>query len=231
VAALAYADGKVYLVSPVSGMMTVIDAAQAQSVAQVPVGPGASGVVVQGADVWITHRDQGVVTRNKIDTGAQLVSLPVGGQPLGMVLDSGSLWVMNAGIKQVAKISTATNTVAATVPTRSATAFGVMHGGMLWMTADDSLIKIDPSTAVAGDETRFGGINFGIASAGSTTVWVTDPIRNVVYRINPSRGFVQAKIGAGKGPVQVVTDATDDAGAKTPATPSGTVPVPSTGKA
>ncbi len=212
---LTYGQGKIIMVSP-AGSMAVIDPTQRKLVGTYPIGQGASSVAVDGQDVWVGHRGTGEVTRHRIADGGLVATVQVGGKPAGMLVADGQLWVTNQETKRISKISTATNSVGAEVDAAVPTSAAIMHGGKIWVATDDSLLSVDPATAQVVDQTRIGGHNVELASAGEATIWVTDAVRNVVYRIDPTRGKLEAKLGAGAQPSEVVTDVPDAA-----AEPSG----------
>ena len=69
-----------------------------------PAGSGRSGVVYDGANIWVTDFNGSTVTKLSASTGATLITITVGTEPAGAAYDGANIWVTNFGGTAVSKL-------------------------------------------------------------------------------------------------------------------------------
>jgi streptogramin lyase len=188
-------DGNIWLAE--NGASVLAKISPAGAVTEIPLiakGSGPTGIVSNGASLWVTETNANQVARVVAATGAVTeFPLPAASRPAGLTSDAnGNLWVTEPGTNQVAEVNPANGAVIAQVnlPAGAApNAIALGSDGNLWVTEPglSKVAVINPGgapPAVTAQVALPAGANpAGIASALDGNIWVTEPGINKVVRI------------------------------------------------
>ncbi|MGH2596917.1 MAG: adenylate/guanylate cyclase domain-containing protein [Actinomycetota bacterium] len=189
---------EIWVLSQPEQLITIVDAESERAVGRVPLQSGQAtsqltgfGLVYGWGKVWVAPRES-FTTILEFDPHFRSVdrTLDVPGSTGRLGTGDGLLWVpvARAGRWRLAGIDPDTGTVQVKVETALG-GYNVGYGeGHAWVTNhdDSSLEKIDPETGTTttidlGGVGQPSGIGFGFQS-----VWISDPLTGVVYRIDPA---------------------------------------------
>lgn len=156
--------------------------------------------------VWIGHRGiPGSAGLQLVgETSAQPMELhAVDPDVVALASAAGSPWVLDFGDWPASRHrgSVLDPVEGRRVPVGRAPAAIAAVAGQLWVTnnLDDTVTRIDPSSARATHTIQVGDGPVGIA-AGHSAAWVANTEDDSVSRIDPASGRVKATIGVGGGP-------------------------------
>jgi YVTN family beta-propeller protein len=167
--------------------------------------PGSLAASTDG--VWVTHPDDGTVTR--IDPNEQEIrdTIQVGENPTGIAVGDDALWVVNSGGPSISRISPATNEVVDTIAVGNGPAGIAADEGSVWVTNrfDGTVSRINANDGgvfaiSVGPDPRGIAIGFG-------SIWVGLAGSNTVVRVDPDTNLVTQSIGVGNAPGSLVTSA------------------------
>jgi len=110
---LAVAPQGLWVSSPSTGQLLLVDARTNTVSQSVPIGNGPQGVAVGGDSVWVANTPDGTVSRFDPGTG-RIRKIAVGDSPTGVAYGDGTVWVA-AGRRDVLRIDPAGNSVRSVV--------------------------------------------------------------------------------------------------------------------
>lgn len=150
-------------------------------------------------------------------SGAVRAVVPVGPDPLLLRSASGQVWTLNLGDGTLSRIDPSRNR-ATTVRVGEAVGFA-SDGKDLWVAVDGNrLLRIDGATGRKEKSLRLGAQpifalrDAGFLAVGGGSIWLTVPKlgrpqeRQTLWRIDPARGRVMAKIGLRRDPLTPLVD-------------------------
>jgi DNA-binding beta-propeller fold protein YncE len=196
-ACIAVGAGGVWVTSPTRGVVTRIDPATNELVAEITVGGFLQGVATGAGSVWVASSDPpegdgGSVSR--IDRGTNSVSatIPVDNLPEWLVAGPGGVWVSgNDGtIRRIDIRANALEEPGVQVADGGRTTL-TLRNGRLWATAIAELgevaqaVEVDPSSGeIVGSPIPVGQSPLGMAF-GAGTLWVTNYELGMVTAYTP----------------------------------------------
>jgi YVTN family beta-propeller protein len=154
--------------------------------------------------LWVSHADDGTVTRVDLAKRTVRDTIKVGGGPNAIAAAGGSIWVANALDGTLSRIDPASDEVTQALAVgRLPTALAAGHGA-LWVAngSDGTVSRVDPVRGRVAATIRVGRAPSGIATA-SRTVWVTNESSGTVSRIDPATSAVSQTINVGDAPSSV----------------------------
>src|SRR5204862_4044534 len=83
------------------GMLSWFRAGRPSSFA---VGAAPIGVAFDGANMWVTNRNDGTVTKLRANDGGVLGTFMAGARPYGIAFDGANIWVTNFSSRTVTKL-------------------------------------------------------------------------------------------------------------------------------
>jgi len=93
------------------------------------VGSLPTGVVFDGADMWVSNVGDGTVTKLRANDGTSLGTFAVGNFPMGMVFDGANIWVAQNGSSSVTKLRASDGTMLGTYTVGSGPEVLAFDGG------------------------------------------------------------------------------------------------------
>jgi DNA-binding beta-propeller fold protein YncE len=168
-----------------------IDIHSRHVVDRVQVGDGPQSVAVAGDVVWIANRD-GTVSMINAANGLRISpDITIGGRLTGIAADRDSVWVTDTADDVVWRIDAASLAKGMTQDYASSGPRSVaVNEGAAWVANRDGTVsRIDDhgvTTIDVGEE--LCGI-----SVGEGAVWVSDPVTDLVWRIDPHHDKVSGK--------------------------------------
>jgi class 3 adenylate cyclase/streptogramin lyase len=192
----------------------------------IPIGVEPDIAVAAGGFVWVTHRilrdfgpgglrNAGDRTLTRIDPATGDVVVVGGGlAPCGLTADpSGDVWVANCFAEgsanaNVVRVDASTLQFEATWPVPATTDFyrGLAYGGgSLWISADDSIMEIDPRTGAQRSIPVTGSPPLAW-SEGYGDLWISNFDTGSVSRIHAATRRVETSQTAATSPAFLVVD-------------------------
>ena len=98
----------------------------------IPVGPGASGIVVGAGAVWVASTLDDRLERIDPTTNSVTTTIRVGSRPRGVAWGDGSIWVANSGDGTISRVDPGTDRVRRIAVGQSPQAI-VVTGGAVWV--------------------------------------------------------------------------------------------------
>jgi YVTN family beta-propeller protein len=180
-------DG-IWLVTDAKGILSKIDPAKNQVVAQVTVPANSAGVTYGEGAVWVTSPDSNMLTGVDPKTNAVIHSVEVGPKPRFLTTGAGSVWTLNQGDGTVSRVDAKTGKLITNIEvgvpgTGGEIAFGAGH---VWATVFEIPIsEIDPETnRVVKQWFGPGGDSIRVAHG---SVWLSNLRQGNVWRLNPDK--------------------------------------------
>ena len=174
-----------YLTDP-KGVLSRIDPATNQAVADIAVPPGSFAAQYGEGSVWVTSTAANTLTRVDPKTNLVTSTIKVGPSPRFLAVGEGSVWTLNQGDGTVSRVDPKTNRVTATIPTGVPGPGGdiAVGAGSVWVTMDEvPLMRIDiASNQVVQQWIGPGGDSLRV---GLGSVWLTNHKEQNVWRLSP----------------------------------------------
>lgn len=178
---VAVGAGSVWLLTDTAGVLSRVDPATNQVVAQIKVAPNSFAAVFGFGSVWITNTGAprtsapGAVQRIDPTTNRVVATIPVGPTPRFLAAGEGGVWTLNQADGTVSRIDPKTNAVVATIPA-DVPGFGgdiAAGAGRVWVRASKLLLQaIDPASNRVVE--RYGPpAGSGAVRVAGNYVWVT----------------------------------------------------------
>jgi sugar lactone lactonase YvrE len=149
----------------------------------VPMPTNPTGVVFDGANIWMSANGAGQVVKLRASDGAKLGTFAVGLAPMGLAFDGANIWVANSNSSTVSKLRASDGKVLGTFNSGGEMPWYLAFDGQnIWVTNEGnttlSELKAADGSIVATYHEKHGVT--GIAFDG-TYMWVSDRY-NSVYR-------------------------------------------------
>lgn len=186
---LADGAGSIWVLSDIRGVLSRIDAASNQVVAQIEVMPNSCAAAFAYDSVWITSSGSeggssaGFVQRIDPGTNQVKVTIPVGPAPRFLAAGEGGVWTLNWADGSVTRIDPETNLAVITIPLGMEGGGGdiATGGGKIWVRGTKVLLAtLDPKTnrvsSIYGPPAGSGAVR-----VAADLVWVTAHDTNTVW--------------------------------------------------
>jgi YVTN family beta-propeller protein len=178
---VAVGAGSVWVLTDTAGILSRVDPATNQVIAQIKVAPNSFAAVFGFGAVWITNTGAprtsapGAVQRIDPSTNRVVATIPVGPTPRFLAAGEGGVWTLNQADGTVSRIDPATNAVVATIQA-DVPGFGgdiAAGAGRVWVRAGKVLLQaIDPASNRVVE--RYGPpAGSGAVRVAGNFVWVT----------------------------------------------------------
>jgi peptide/nickel transport system substrate-binding protein len=168
---------------------------------QASVGARPGAIAAGAGAVWVTHTEEGTVSR--IDpSGMRVVqNIVVRTGPIGVAVGSGAVWVANSQDRTVSRINPDTNGVVQTIVVGNGPTSVTVGEGAVWVTnsLDDTVARIDPASGKVQATIPVGGTPAAVLVANGG-VWVAESTGGRLSRIDPASNQVAPPIAVGNGP-------------------------------
>ena len=102
-AAIAFGGDRVWATDVRAHYIVELDASDGSVITTHPIGPGGSGMVFDGVDLWVTGEN--TVHRISPSSGVVIGTYPVGEAPSAVAFDGDAVWVTNEGDGTVTRLS------------------------------------------------------------------------------------------------------------------------------
>jgi DNA-binding beta-propeller fold protein YncE len=168
----------------------------------IKVGPNPEGVAVAAGSVWVTGFDDGTLRRVDPVRRKVVETLHLGGVTAGLAVASRSLWIgFGREATAIARLDLRTHEltridVGHQTPDRIST-----DGRSLWVSAQDTVVRVDPQTNRVVARFALGGTFAQGTSAGDGAIWIPNKERNTITRFDPRTNRVAAVLRAGPGAI------------------------------
>src|SRR5437763_9234230 len=130
------------VLSPLAAKAEPLDPGDFQ-IQSFPVGNGPLGLVFDGANIWVTNSQDGMVTELRASDGANLGTFPAGSWPTWITFDGANIWVSNSSSARgtVTKLRASDGVVLDTFAIGSSPEGIAYDGANIWVAAsgDDYL--------------------------------------------------------------------------------------------
>ena len=191
---LAAGASSVWVLSSAEGVLTRIDTATNEVVAEIQVLPASYAAAFDFDAVWITNSgspnqpSSGSVQRIDPATNQVVATIPTGPGPRFLAAGEGAVWTLNWGDGSVSRIDPRTNRLVVTIPLGMDGGGGdiATGGGRVWVRGTGVLLAaIDPQT---NQVSRFYGppAGSGAVRVAGDLVWVTAHDTNTVWALRPT---------------------------------------------
>ena len=190
---LAAGAGSIWVLSSASGILTRIDSASNEIVAEIRVLPHSYAAAYAFDAAWITNSGSlddsspGSVQRIDPETDQVVATIPVGPVPRFLAAGEGAVWTLNWGDGSVTRVDPRTNRPVVTIPLGMDGGGGdiASGGGRVWIRGTKVLLaSIDPATntvtALYGPPAGSGAVR-----VAGDLVWVTAHDTNTVWVLRP----------------------------------------------
>jgi DNA-binding beta-propeller fold protein YncE len=183
----------VWVTSEEDGTLTRLDPETGETIGQIHLAPGASGVAVGSRWVWVTDPSKEVLFRVEPRSG-HVKRIPIKGAPgpIALAKRGGRVWVADEDARGVTVINPEGGRVYREgLPPRAAPLRLAAGAGGLWVSnaSAGSVRRIDFGTLRTGDPIRVGGGPAGITVAKGF-VWVANTRSGRVSKVDPTLGQV-----------------------------------------
>ncbi len=170
---------------------------------------GSSGVVFDGASIWVANLGPNSVSKLRASDGAVLGTFPVGDSPVAVAFDGANIWVGNQNSRNVNKLRASDGTVLGTFAVGTTIRhLGVAFDGTnIWVTnnGDNSVSKLRASDGAVLGTFPVGANPFGVAFDGAN-IWVTNNGDNTVSKLQAASGMGLGTFPVGSFPAGVAFD-------------------------
>jgi YVTN family beta-propeller protein len=189
---LAATPEGVWLTTSDAGVVSLVDPASREVVAQVPVKPRSYALAAGFGSVWVANTGQvgeaGSVQRLDPKGRRVVAEIATGPQPRFLAVGEGAVWTLNQGDGTVTRIDPATDRAFATIPVGvPGTGGDIATGhGFVWVRANRvllSVIDVRTNAVVARYGPRAGS---GAVRAAADGVWVSAHDVNLLWLLPPT---------------------------------------------
>lgn len=172
---LAFDGNQIWVTSPLTNSVTILNASNGNVVTTITNVPGASGLAFDGTSMWVTaSNDNAVYKFNKNGTPGTPVSvvLPIiNAQPQGLAFDGTNIWVAHDSVAAVSRFAVAGGTVDSfSLPTNGNN--GIAYdGASIWVASKNGIVS-----RLRSDGARIGTYNVPKAFAltfDGNYIWVS----------------------------------------------------------
>lgn len=137
--------------------------------------------------VWVTHKDEGMVSRIDTATNTVIATIETGAGAHDLAINDNGVWITNYQANTVSRIDPETNTVVATIEgVGSGVGITTGDGDVFASTRAGVISRIDPTTNEARRVADLHGWVYGLAY-GDDELWATSVDDGVVYRLAGSQ--------------------------------------------
>jgi streptogramin lyase len=218
------AFGSVWIPSSQTGVLTRLDPTTGNVVAKIQAGdtrvPSPNNyfdkLAVGPNAIWYASDAGSFVARIDPATNKVVAALAVFGRPAGIAFGAGSVWVSLLDGSDVLRIDPVTNEIVARIDTGSSHGLTFANGSV-WDVGGSSaaVYRIDPATnkiaqsiSITSDAHVIGGYyEAWFAASGSSGVWVTNQLQNLVTHLDANGKVVaQIPLGTGFNPYSIAVD-------------------------
>ncbi len=186
--AIASSADSVWVLSDEKGTLARVDPATNSIVSELRLDPSCNTIQFEQDALWVTCPKENRLLR--IDPRANLVDkrIETAKEPVSMAFGDGHLWVLGNAEGKISKIDPKTFKVVATIETGVPNGSGnlAFGDGHIWVTAAGyPLTKINTQTDKVVQQ--FAGEGGGIVRFGLGSIWLLNPAKMTVSRIDPKR--------------------------------------------
>jgi peptide/nickel transport system substrate-binding protein len=202
--ALAVGAGSVWAANSVDGTVTRIDREGGQLVT-IPVGDDTSGIAFGHGALWVTDRQDQVLSQISPETNRVVDSIPVGNGPVAVAVAAGAVWVASEVDRSLKKVDIARGAVAPDGVELGANPTAIAAGrDAIWVASEEgkTVFRIEPREGVVTNSVTVGDGPVALA-VGEGAVWVANRQDATVSRIDPATDRVTDTITVGQGPTAV----------------------------
>lgn len=182
---IAVSIGSLWVASSARGVVSRVDPASGQVVAEIRVAAEPSSIVAAGDALWITSAAGNVLTHVNAHTNEVVATVKVGPRPGRLAVGEGAVWTLNRGDGSVSRVDPATHKVEATIAIGQAAAGGEIAAGAgsVWVSAKGlPLVRIDPAANRVAQ--RFTGEHGGAVLVAHGSLWLAGPAGDT-WRVDP----------------------------------------------
>jgi YVTN family beta-propeller protein len=182
---IASASGSVWLVTDAKGVLSRIDPATNEAVAEVFVAAKPFAVVADQDQLWVTSEEADTLTRIDAATNLIVETIKVGPRPGSLAVGDAAVWTLNRGDGSVSRVDVKTNKVTSTIKVDESVATGTLATGegAVWISAPGvPLVRIDPRTNRVTH--KFIGSGGGVVIVAHGSVWVGVDAKTT-WRVDP----------------------------------------------
>ena len=168
---------------PSADGVTRLDPVTGEITATITLDLGVTDLAASDDAVWITHKDDGMVSRIDPATNAVVATIETGAGAHDLAIDDNGVWISNYQANTVSRIDPATNTVVATIDgVGSGVGITAGDGDIFVSTMSEGISRIDPATNEARAVVDLEGWIYGLAY-GDGELWATNT-EDGVYRLD-----------------------------------------------
>jgi YVTN family beta-propeller protein len=174
-------------------------------VTTIPVGSLLQGLAFSNDLVWVARPKDNAVSPIDPRTQKPMAMIPVGKDPIDVVANRDAVWISNRGSGTVSRLDPVTRQVVVNIPVGFNPFRMAVGEDSLWVTGSGKVAQINLSmNQVTATITVEDAWNVAVAK---DTLWITQPNRNTIVRIDLLTSQIVATIPVGKGPVSVLVAA------------------------
>jgi len=171
---IASGIGSIWVVTDRKGVVTRLDPATNQPVAEIHIPGGAAAVLFHGNALWVTSGAGKTLTRVNPNNNEIEKIIDVGPQPARLGAADDAVWTLNKGDGSVTRVDVETNKAVATISIGADVAGGEIAAGegSVWISAPGvPLVRIDPRTNKVAQ--RFSGDGGGAVLVAHGSLWLS----------------------------------------------------------
>jgi DNA-binding beta-propeller fold protein YncE len=188
--ALASTSDSIWMITDSRTTLSRIDPTENRVVGEIRLPANCNSVAFGEMSLWVTCPTENRVLR--IDPVTNLVTkrVEVSSAPRSVAFGDGSVWVLCEKEGKVERIDPKTNKVVKTLELQVPNAQGnIAFGeGFLWITQSGfPLTRVDPKAEKERVAQQFWGEGGGTLSVSSGAIWLSNPTKGTVWRLDPKR--------------------------------------------
>lgn len=185
--------------------VAAFDLRTAALIGQASVGARPGQIAFGAEALWITHTEEGTVSRIDPSTKRVVQEIVVGTGPTGVAFGEGAVWVANSQDRTVSRINPDTNSVVKTIVVGNGPTGVAVGEGAVWVanSLDDTVARIDAASGEVVATIPVGGTPAAVVVAQGA-VWVAESTSGRVSRVDPDSNEVVGSIAVGNGPRAIV---------------------------
>jgi virginiamycin B lyase len=171
---IAAGIGSIWAVTDRKGIVTRLDPATNQPVAEIHIPGGAAAVLFHADALWVTSGAGKTLTRVNPHNNEIEKIIDVGPRPSRLAAAADAVWTLNQGDGSVSRIDVETNKVVVTISIGAEVAGGEIAAGegSVWISAPGvPLVRIDPRTNKVAQ--RFSGEGGGAVLVAHGSLWLS----------------------------------------------------------
>lgn len=179
--------GSAWIVTAPKGELARIDPSTDRIVVKIKIPPRSYAAAFANGSVWITSTGSNLLSRVDPATNKVVSTTRVGKAPRFLTVGAGSVWTLNQGDGTVSRIDTTTGKLVASIEAGLSGEGGeIAYGeGSVWATLFGfPITRIDPATNKVTQQ--WAGKGGDSIRAGLGSIWLTDLLAGVVWRLNPA---------------------------------------------